>query len=177
MLFVRALSLTPLILLLTGCMQESQVPGETSYPDLDRYMGEMKARPKGNIEPLPKFRPYEAFTYSASEKRSPFQLPIKAVRNLPGSSNVRPEGSRPRQYLEQFDIESFSMVGSIGNASGLWGLVRGEDGVHRVKVGDYIGRNHGRITYIDEKEVRLIEIIPAGPSHWVERPKVLRVNQ
>ena len=59
---------------------------------------------------------------------------------------------------------------------GFWGLLHGKEGVHRVKVGDYLGRNHGRITYIDDKELRVTEIVPAGPKYWVERPRVFRVN-
>ena len=161
------------ILIMAGCTDM----GRQGYQDIDAYMSEMKARPTGNIEPLPQFRPYEAFTYQASAMRSPFKQPVKiALTNEQISSNIKPDPYRVKQYLEQFEMDSFRLVGSISNDEGFWGLVRGNDGVHRVQVGDYLGRNHGRITYIDDQELRLTEIVPAGPKYWIERPRVLRIN-
>ena len=157
---------------LSGCFD-----GRQGYQDIDAYMAEMKARPVGNIEPLPQFRPYEAFTYQASALRSPFDQPVKVALSLQQmNSNIRPNPNRVKQYLERFEMDSFRLVGSISNDDGLWGLVRGTDGVHRVKVGDYIGRSHGRITYIDEQELRVVEIVPAGPKYWIERPRILQLD-
>lgn len=160
-------------LILAGCSDG----GSRGYQDIDNYMAEMKARPTGNIEPLPKFRPYEAFTYQASAMRSPFKQPVKIELTTEQlNSNIQPDPDRVKQYLEQFEMDSFRLVGSISNDEGFWGLVRGADGVHRVRVGDYLGRNHGRITYIDDQELRVTEVVPAGPRYWIERPRVLRVN-
>ncbi|WP_257263500.1 pilus assembly protein PilP [Endozoicomonas sp. ONNA2] len=160
-------------LILAGCSDG----GRQGYQDIDDFMAEMRARPTGNIEPLPSFRPYEAFTYQASAMRSPFKQPVR-IELTPEqlNSNLKPDASRVKQYLEQFELDSFRLVGSISNDEGFWGLVQGADGVHRVRVGDYLGRDHGRITYLDDQELRLTEIVPAGPSYWIERPRVLRVN-
>ncbi|MRI32135.1 pilus assembly protein PilP [Endozoicomonas sp. OPT23] len=159
-------------LLLSGCFT-----GSSGYSDLDQYMAEIKAKPSGRIEPLPIFTPYEAFAYRASGLRSPFEPPIKIKSSdREFNSNVRPDEGRVKQYLEQFDIEVFAMVGSISNDDGLWGLVKGTDGIHRVKVGDYLGKNHGRITYIDDSELRIIEIVPAGSEVWIERPRTMRLD-
>ncbi|AMO57875.1 pilus assembly protein PilP [Endozoicomonas montiporae] len=148
--------------------------GQTGKSDLDQYMKEMRARPTGKIEPLPEFKPYEAFAYRAAGMRSPFELPVVLKANLQQlNKNVKPDLNRDKDYLEQFDIESISLVGSISNEDGLWGLVRSSEGVHRVKVGDYMGRNHGRIDYIDERELRVLEIVPAGEDFWIERPRSL----
>ena len=43
--------------LLVGC------DASGDFADLQSYMDEVKAKPKGAIEPLPKFQAYEAFTY------------------------------------------------------------------------------------------------------------------
>ncbi|WP_448217996.1 pilus assembly protein PilP [Endozoicomonas sp. 2B-B] len=151
--------------------------GNSGFSDLDQYMAEMKSKPSGRIEPLPTFTPYEAFTYSASGLRSPFEPPVKLqASDRALSSNVKPDNGRARQYLEQFDIETFALVGSISNDDGLWGLIRGDDGIHRVRVGDYLGKNHGRITYIDDSELRIIEIVPAGSDVWIERPRSMRLD-
>ena len=51
--------------------------GSSDFNDLQMYMDEVRTRPKGTIEPLPAFIPYEAFTYSAAALRHPFQPPVK----------------------------------------------------------------------------------------------------
>lgn len=171
-LLIRSALTAVIALALVGCFGE-----QSGFQDLDSYMTELRARPTGKIEALPRFRPYEAFTYSASGLRSPFEPQLKImVSSEVMNNNIRPDMKRFKQYLEQFEVDSFIMVGSISNDDGLWGLIRGEDGIHRVKVGDYLGKNHGRITHIEDGELRLVEIIPAGPSFWVERLRVLRLN-
>ena len=40
--------------------------------DLARFIDDTKKEPGGRVEPLPEVKPYETFTYSASELRSPF---------------------------------------------------------------------------------------------------------
>ena len=97
--------------LLAGC------DGGGDFDDLRAYMAEVRARPKGSIEPLPSFLPYEAFTYSASSLRHPFQPPIKIdlAQRQKGSKDVRPDETRVKQFLEQFNIENFVMVGTLTN--------------------------------------------------------------
>ena len=168
MQWLKVALLSMITLMVLGC------DGSKGKADLDRYMREMRARPTGSIEPLPTFKPYEVFTYKASGMRSPFTQPLLVKANNDGTSSyVTPNTKREKDYLEQFDIESFSLVGSISNEEGIWGLVRGNEGVHRVEIGDYIGRNHGRIEYIDDQELRIVEIVPVGADLWVERPRSL----
>ncbi|OED40871.1 hypothetical protein ACH42_15520 [Endozoicomonas sp. (ex Bugula neritina AB1)] len=169
----RPLIMTGLFFLLSGCFG-----GNDDFQDLDQFVSDVRGRPKGQIKSLPQFRPYEVFTYKASTRRSPFDPPEKQAFSQEQLSNsVKPDKNRPKEYLEQFEVDTFSMVGSISNNEGMWGLVRAEDGIHRVKVGDYLGRNSGRIIYINDTEVRLMEIAPAGPDFWIERPRVLRMSE
>ena len=160
------------VLLLSGC-------GGSDFADLQGYMDEVRARPKGEIEPLPKFQPYESFTYSASALRSPFQPPVKLeiLDRQKGSENIKPDESRTKQFLEGFNIEAFTMVGTLANASGAFALVSGAGGVHRVRIGDYLGRNHGRILAIDESKIDVIEIVPDGEGGWLERPRSLSLKE
>ncbi len=158
---------------LSGC------GGSGGFSDLQAYMDEVRDRPKGSIEPLPKFKPYESFTYSAAALRSPFQPPVKIdlVSRQKGSQDVKPDETRVRQFLEGFNIEIFEMVGTLGNEQSVFALVSGAGGVHRVKVGDYLGRNHGRITAIDEAKVDVIEIVPDGDGGWLERPRSIAIKE
>ncbi len=158
--------------ILSGCMGGD-------FADLQAYMDEVRARPKGSIEPLPKFQPYEAFTYGAAGLRSPFQPPVKIdiAQQRKGSKDIKPDETRVRQFLEGFNIETFEMVGTLANEGVVFGLVRGAGGVHRVKVGDYLGRNYGHITVIDEAKIEVVEIVPDGEGGWLERPLTIALKE
>ncbi|BBP85874.1 type 4 fimbrial biogenesis protein PilP [Pseudomonas sp. Pc102] len=158
---------------LSGC------GGGGDFADLQAYMDEVRARPKGTIEPLPKFQPYEAFTYSAAALRSPFQPPVKIdlANKIKGSKDVHPDETRVKQFLEGFNIESFEMVGTLSNEGGMFALVRGAGGVHRIRVGDFLGRNDGKVVAISESKIDVVEIVPDGEGGWLERPRSLTLKE
>jgi type IV pilus assembly protein PilP len=158
---------------LTGCDSSRE------FSDLQSYMDEVRARPQGSIEPLPQFQPYEPFTYSASGLRSPFQKPVKidVASQRKGSKDIKPDETRVKQFLEGFNIEVFQMVGTLSGGSGAFALVKGAGGVYRVKIGDYLGSNHGRVIAIDESKIDVVEIVPDGEGGWLERPRSLALSE
>ena len=169
---IRFIALSALLLMLGGC-------GGDDFSDLDAYMNEERLRPPGKIEPTPTFRSYPTFTYSAANLRSPFsrQLRVDLAGQKHGSRDVKPDPDRVKQYLEGFNIEQFEMVGTIANASGSFALLRGAGGVHRLKVGDYLGRNDGRIVAISASQVDVVEIVPDGQGAWLERPRTIPLKE
>ncbi|WP_353741924.1 pilus assembly protein PilP [Pseudomonas fluorescens] len=149
------------------------------YTDLDAYMNEMRLHGPGRIETTPVFRSYPAFTYNAANLRSPFspQISTDLAAQRRGSRNVKPDPGRVRQYLEGFNIEQFEMVGTLSNATGSYALLRGAGGVHRLKIGDYLGRNDGRIVAISGSQVDVVEIVPDGQGAWLERPRTISLKE
>lgn len=149
------------------------------HNDLREYIATVKAKPAGAIEPLPAFRPFEAYIYSAASIRSPFDRPIDIkLKSVPDGKKVTPDFNRPKEYLESFDIASLKMVGHINRRGTLWALLSDKDGVvHWVKPGNYIGKNHGRILATTENKIELIEIVSDGLDGWVERPRVIAVSE
>jgi len=149
------------------------------YDDLDAYMNEMRLRGPGRIEPAPVFRSSPAFTYNAANLRSPFspQISTDLATRRRGSHNVKPDPARVKQYLEGFNIEQFEMVGTLSNATGSYALLRGAGGVHRLKVGDYLGRNEGRVVAISGSQVDVVEIVPDGQGAWLERPRTISLKE
>lgn len=153
--------------------------GSSSFPDLDKYMADVKGKPAGHIEPIPAFTAYKTFTYSAAGMRNPFQQPVevKDITRLQKLVKVKPDLSRPKEYLEQFNIESLSMVGTVQMDGTLWGLVQdSENSVHRVKIGNYMGKNYGHVVELTENDMLVIEIVSNGPDEWVERPHRLQLK-
>lgn len=69
------------------------------------------------------------------------------------------------------------MVGTLSNETGMYALVSGAGGVHRLKVGDYLGRNYGRVVNIGESAIEVVEIVPDGEGGWIERPRTLTLKE
>lgn len=148
------------------------------YQDLDEFIAEKKAQPGGRIKPIPPLVAYEPFNYSASGLRAPFSRPIiiKEIAELKPSSDVEPDETRVKEFLEQFSLDTLSMVGAIEMAGEQWALLEDAEGsVHRVKKGMFLGRNHGRIVEAADNYIALIEIVPNGPG-WVQRPRTIELK-
>jgi type IV pilus assembly protein PilP len=139
--------------------------------DLKNWIASVKKRPGGRIQPIPEVKPYETFTYAASNLRSPFQ-PMSP--NLANGQGVRPSVRRNREFLEGFSLDTLKMVGTFKVGPNFYGLVQSKDGlVHKVQPGNYIGQNDGKVTEITGSKISLVEIIPDGLGGYIERPASL----
>ena len=70
------------------------------------------------------------------------------------------------------------MVGTLERNGNSWALVRMSDStIHRVKPGNYMGQNYGKIIQITESEVELTEIVPDGLGGWMERQAALALSE
>jgi type IV pilus assembly protein PilP len=135
--------------------------------DLDEYINEVKARPGGRIDPLPQIKPYETFAYEAQALRSPFVPDSPKGRAAAGP---RPEANRPKEYLEQFPLDTMKMVGTLTKDNNKYGLLQTQDGlVHRVVPGNYVGQNDGRVVAVTDGEVQIEELVPDGIGGFYKR--------
>lgn len=154
--------------------------GGRDFADLDAFMAEKRARPGGIIAPIPTFKAYEAFAYSATTLRSPFDRPIEVreITQLQAISTIKPDNDRAKEFLEQFTFDSLSMVGSLERGGDEWTLVRDpEGGVHRVSVGNFLGRNHGKVVEMTDSYIAVVEIVSDGTEEgWVERPRTIELS-
>ena len=161
------------VLLLSGC-------GSRDFSDLDAFMDEKRARPGGIIDPIPTFKAYEAFSYGATRLRSPFDRPIEVreITQLQSVSSVQPDDTRAKEFLEQFTFDSLQMVGTLERGGQDWALVQDPDGgIHRVQIGNYLGRNHGKIVELTGTYLGVVEIVSDGTSEgWVERPRTIELS-
>ena len=121
--------------LLTACSQGN------GFADLDKFMADTRAKPRGHVEPLPEFQAYEAFSYSAADRRAPFEPPVEVQLTMVDEqpvSNVEPDLDRPQEVLENFDLKTLAMVGTLQGIDGsLFALIRDDTGgIHRVQTGN-----------------------------------------
>ncbi len=163
--------------LLSGCGTN------IGFGDLDRFMAEADVKPRGKIDALPEVKVYRAFTYSAANRRSPFLPPEDVVVNeveiQKDQSNVKPDFDRVPEVLESYALGQLTMVGTLqrNEKDTLWALISDEQqSVHMAKVGQYMGKNHGRIVDVGIGRIDLIEIVPNGYGGWLERPRTISLD-
>ncbi|MGK0297069.1 MAG: type IV pilus assembly protein PilP [Gammaproteobacteria bacterium] len=165
------------IILITGCASY-----DTS--DLEQWTQEMLVRPGGRIEPLPEIKPYESYSYvSVEEGRvDPFELfyeqrPAQQEDVVDTGLTREMEmelKNRNREELEEYELDSLKMVGTMDDTVENWGIIVDPDGiVHRVSVGNYMGRNIGKIVNVFEDRIELREIVKNSQGRWEERQAAL----
>ncbi len=156
--------------------------------DLDQYVQEVLARPGGRIEPLPEIKPYEAYAYQsgANDARDPFNLFYQ--KNEDAAATEQDAGltkemedeirHRNKEELEQFELDSLRMVGIMENDDDQWGIIKGPDGVvHRIKVGNYMGRNTGKVLNVFEDRIEVREIVKNSQGRWEERQAAIALDE
>ena len=149
-----------------------------SQQDLVNFINENKQRPPGVVEEPPKIAAYEVFTYDAYQLRSPFEQPVAIVNEtiVSPSSNVKPDLIRQQERLEQYDLINLEMVGTLERNGVLWALISDSDGgIERVRVGNHLGTNYGRISNITRDRIDIVEIVASGEA-WLERPNLLQLR-
>jgi type IV pilus assembly protein PilP len=172
-----ALAVTTSLLVsgLTAC-------GESNTEDLRSYVDQVKSRQAVRIEPLPEFAPYETYLYEASSDRDPFTAPVYSAPRSKiaqaGGDGISPDFNRAREPLETEPLDSLRMVGTLERNGNSWALVRMSDStIHRVKPGNYLGQNHGKIISVTESELGVTEIVPDGLGGWMERQAALALSE
>ena len=175
---IRPAGITGLLLLaaliLSGCS------GDQQHADLDQKMIDARNRPQGTIEPLPTYPPAERFNYSVLALRSPFEPPLilNGEEKISGNAVSAPDQSRRKEPLELVNYSALTMVGTLSKDNKIWALINDGNGrVHRVKAGNYLGRNYGLITNIGAFDVEITETVPDGKGEWINRPRTMAMDE
>ena len=166
---MKILILLSLLMMIVGCE-------DSEMGDLQTYVSDTTAKPKGRIKPLPEFTPYSAFAYSASAQRSPFESPVLFEEGASRSMNLvsPPDENRNPDPLERYSLGDLNLVGTLEKTeeAGLKALVKTHSGsVHMIKEGHYMGKNNGRVISITESKLDLVEVVPNGSGGWISRPQ------
>ncbi len=183
--YIRLTIVVLAILGIAGC-----VSGDMS--DLKKQVSEIMSKPGGRLEPLPEIKPYEAYVYESGKlgARNPFKRFYVVEQSLAIEESEGPvdDGlteemrneiqNRNREELEGFELDSIKMVGTLQSEDNHWGIVIDPGGVvHRVKTGNYIGLNIGKITSIEEEQIEVREIIKDNSGRYGERKALLPLTE
>lgn len=159
-----------MIVSLAGC-------GQSGLEDLEQFINKARME-KGEVAPLPKFKPVETFVYRAFDARDPFRNwqvePLGDITKNGSGNGLQPDTQRPREKLEKFPLDSLHLRGTLKIGEIRWALIASPDNiVYRVKTGNHLGRNYGKIDSIKEDTILLTEIVSDGLGGWQERKSSL----
>jgi type IV pilus assembly protein PilP len=145
--------------------------------DLNEFISQTKLKHLGSVRPLPQFKPYQNFIYTATELRDPFEATFQAESESSDTGDSAQKEERPKEPLENFPLDTLRMVGLLEQNKQVWGLIKDPQNlVHRVQTGNYAGQNEGQIVSVSEDQIELIEIIPDGLGGYIERSASLGIS-
>lgn len=159
-------------LLVAGCSDDMS--------DLHAYIAEVMQRSKGSIQPLPDIRIPETFQFQSDSLRDPFEPDeiLEAPVREKVETGIQPDALRPKEELESYELDTLRMVGTVSDQGVLWALLKAADGtIHRVRTGNYLGMNYGKIVGINEREIDLVEIVADSTGAWVERKAAIDLSE
>lgn len=153
---------------LTGC-------GGEQHSDLRQFVKESENLPRGRIPPLPEAKIYEPFSYNAFDLTDPFKpRKIEPPKTAAAGGGLQPDLNRRREPLEAFPLESLKMVGTLQQKKDVFALIKAPDNnLFRVKSGNYVGQNFGRIVEVSESTIKLKEIVQDSGGNWEEKDQAL----
>ena len=165
------------VVALTGC-------GSSDRQELQQWMLEQRSNTRPRVEPIPeptKFSP-EAYKSDIAASVEPFSN-VKLTQALKTDSNqitsnaalIAPELNRRKEPLESTPLDAVVMVGGMVKLGKPVTLVRVDNLIYQVRIGNYLGQNYGRITKMTETSLTLREIVQDSTGEWIERPATLQL--
>lgn len=172
---VKILWLMLVVFGLSGC--------ESNQDDLRRWMTEQRAQVKPSVPPISEPKKFTPQAYTEATSFEPFNIlkltqALRRDSNQPSTSElIAPELARRKEALEAFPLDTMAMVGSLSRAGHPVALIRVDKLLYKVRVGEYMGLNYGKITSINETEVGLREIVQDAAGEWIERVATLQLQE
>ncbi|MCC9648298.1 pilus assembly protein PilP [Rubrivivax sp. JA1029] len=159
--------------LVAGCADQNE--------ELQAWMDQQRREVKPSVQPLQAPKRFDPEPYTQAQGVEPFSnqklsVALKQEARQPNSL-LASEMNRRREPLEAYPLDSMSMVGSVVRGGQQFALLRVENLLYQVKVGDYLGQNYGRVMRIAESEIALREVVQDAAGEWVERPAVLQLRE
>jgi len=167
MKFQKLLFLLPLLLL--GCAAEE-------HQDMRQWMRDEARGMKGKVAPLPEITAFPVVSYETEMLTPPFAAG-KIVTLEVAADKTAPDRTRPQQPLEIFPLEDLKVTGVIMAGTIPYALIQTPppNKPKHVRVGEYMGRNFGKITAITREGITVLESVKDANGAWVTQEKLLIV--
>ncbi len=167
--------------LATGLLAGCTGPGPE---ELQQWIAERRSQVRARVTPLTEPKQFVPQAYTQEALADPFTvqrlaqaMSVDAPRGASSTGLITPELARRKEPLESYPLDAMAMVGSLRRDGAPVALVRIDNLLHQVRVGNYLGQNYGKVTKIDEAEVTLREIVQDGGGEWIERTASLQLQE
>jgi type IV pilus assembly protein PilP len=165
------------VLILAGCTPSGE-------DELRLWIAEQRAITKPSVQPLTEPKKFIPEPYTQDGAVEPFNQ-IKLTQALKRDSNqvasnaalIAPEMARRKEPLEAFPLDSMAMVGSLNKSGAPTALVKIDNLIYQVKIGNYIDQNYGKVTRITENSIQLREVAQDATGDWIERSASLDLQE
>ncbi len=153
----------------------------TEQEELQGWMDQQRREVRPNVPPLLPPKRFNPEPYSQARAVEPFSsqklsVALKQEARAPNSLFAG-EVNRRKEPLEAYPLDSMAMVGSVARAGRPFALLRVDNLLYQVKVGDYVGQNYGKITKISETDVTVREVVQDASGEWIERAAALQLQE
>lgn len=164
-------------LILAGCFSSGE-------DDLRQWMSELRSTTKPRVSPLTEPKQFLPQAYASESGVEPFNS-LKLTQALRRDSTqlasnaalIAPEMARRKEPLETYPLDAMAMVGSLDKTGVPTALLKVDNLLYQVRVGNYIGQNYGKISRINENSIQLREIVQDATGDWVERTATLDLQE
>jgi type IV pilus assembly protein PilP len=161
------------VALLAGCGGQDD--------ELQEWMAQQRREVRPNVTPLSPPKRFDPQPYEQAAAVEPFStqkltVALKQEARAP-SSLYAGEVNRRKEPLEAYPLDSMAMVGSVARGGRPTALLKVDNLLYQVKVGDYLGQNFGKVMAISETEVTLREVVQDSAGEWIERPAALQLQE
>lgn len=163
--------------LLAGC-------GASGREELQEWMTEQRNTTRPRITPISEPKQFVPQAYAQEGATEPFSnqkltqaLKRESSQATANAALIAPELARRKEALEAYPLDSMAMVGSLMKEGQPVALVKVDNLLYQVRMGNYLGQNYGRITKISETEVGLREIVQDAAGEWIERTATLQLQE
>lgn len=165
------------VVFLTAC-------GSSSEDEIRQWMVTERNMARPKVAPIAEPKQFVPSPYTNMSSVEPFSnqklaqaLKRDSAQTVSNAALVAPELARRKEPLEAFPLDTMMLVGSLVKAGQPVALVRVDNLLYQVKVGNYLGPNYGRVMKIEETEVTLREIVQDAVGEWIERAATLSLQE
>lgn len=165
----RFLLLIALLILVSAC--------GGNRADLEQWVAQEKAKRGAPLPPVPVIKTFESFEYRDQDLRDPFGA-SKAEQEQASTDGPHPDENRTREILELYPLDGLKMMGTLGTGRNMEALIQDPDRIiHRIRAGNYVGQNFGRVVALSEGRIDIVELVPNGSGGWIERQASMALSE
>lgn len=154
------------------------------HGDLHTWITQQRAEIKPRITPLHEPKLFMPQAYLPGQSLEPFnKAKLIQVLNRDTSHNASDmallvaEQNRRKEDLENYPLDTMAMVGSMRQRGQEVALVRVNQLIYQVGIGNHLGQNYGRVVRISDNSLQLREIIQDPSGDWVEKMTTLDLQE